>query len=637
LPERWKRGRQRAALSALAALVLFTGALQGQGGAEQLGAWWLRARFSLRELVADKLHTQWRDPRIVLVEFDDKCSAAWPEPFPVWGGHIADGINQLSRSGARLIALDWTQTFDSGDYFRVNNDAKLGSAIAGAKSVVFVKFVGANGKYTLPTPALLFSRPEAVMDAGDSILGFADLPGESNIKSSFFPVLPPEKAGEPAQVSFAQRILERSGLKAVPGPPARHNGSVLINFANHTGDKGEAAPFERVSLFDLANAKRADPRWKDKIFIFGVSYKGNNDLHAVPFLNGFAGTREVNGMEVQANAVRTLLDGSAIEEPQGISVWSLAVLFGAVGIAALTTLSWGRAVRLLGLLLLVWTVLSFSVFCFAHYSLPLVLPFLSLLFGTVLMGSYRALSEERERAQVMKIWGRHQDPRLIDELLAHPEWRGGQGEEVEVTVLFADLKNFTKTVEHLSPQKALEALNRYLALLSSVILEHGGVVDKYLGDGLMAQWGTPAERPDHATAAVRACLEIEKRVAALTATLAAQNSVSFEVRLTLHTGPVVAGPLGSDQRLEYTIIGDTVNVTSRLQETAKALGCDFLISETTCAALRGAVRTGRETEVEIRGRTAPLKVFEVLDEDIHPPEAGVASGCENPNGQNVSK
>ena len=232
------------------------------------------------------------------------------------------------------------------------------------------------------------------------------------------------------------------------------------------------------------------------------------------------------------------------------------------------------------------------------------------------MGGYRALSEERERAQVMKVWGRHQDPRLIEQLLAHPEWRGGQGAEAIVTVLFADLKNFTKTVESLSPPQAIEALNRYFALLSGTILEHGGVVDKYLGDGLMAQWGAPNPRPDHATAAVAACLDIERRLRELTPRLKKEGQVTFEVRLTLHTGPVVAGPLGSEDRLEYTIIGDTVNVTSRLQETAKQLDSDFLISETTRDACEGELHLGREAEVEIRGRVQPLRVFEVLHEPV---------------------
>jgi adenylate cyclase len=637
LPERWKRRRQRAALGCLLALLLLTGSLQGQGGAEQLGAWWLRACFSLREELATRLGGPVRDPRIVLVEIDDKSVDAWPEPMIAWGDRLAAAVNQMNRSGARLIAMDWTQPALASQYLKKDYEQNLGLAFSQAKGVVMVKFTRSDGGQVIPAPTLLYSLPGAAEHGADSSLGFADLPGENNIKSSYFPILPSLDKNSPVDVSFAQRIVERSGLQAKPGPPPRRNGSILLNFANNTGQRGSNSPFERISIADLEKAKQPDPRLKDKIVIVGGTYKGNNDIHAVPFLNGLVDTREVAGMEVQANAVRTLLDGSALREPERPTVWLLSALFGAVGVTTLTLLSWGKAARFLTSLLVVWTVVSFSVFCATNTALPVVLPFISLLTGAMLMGGYRALSEERERAQVMKIWGRHQDPRLIKELLAHPEWRGGQGEEIEVTVLFADLKNFTKTVEHLTPQNALEALNRYLALLSSVILEHGGLVDKYLGDGLMAQWGTPAARPDHATAAVCACLDIERRVTALTQEVERKGGVAFEVRLTLHTGKVVAGPLGSDQRLEYTIIGDTVNVTSRLQETAKALGCDFLISETTCAALNGAVKTGRETQVEIRGRNAPLRVFEVLDNDVHPSGSEAANAGPTSNGQNVPK
>jgi adenylate cyclase len=645
LPERWKRRRQRAALGCLLALILLTGALQGQGGAEQLGAWWLRACFSLREELATRLGGPVRDPRIVLVEIDDKSVRNWPEPMIAWGDHLAAAINQMNRSGARLIAMDWTQPAMASKYLNKDYEQNLMVAFSQSRGVVMVKFIRANSgevtsatdKEVIPAPTLLYALPGAAEHGPETCLGFADLPGKNNIKSSYYPTLPSLTKGVPPSVSFAQRIVERSGLEVRPGPAPRGDGSILLNFANNTGERDANSPFERISIADLENAKQPDPRLKDKIVIVGARYKGDNDTHSVPFMAGLVGTREVAGMEVQANAVRTLLDGSSLKEPEGLTVWLLSALFGAVGVGALTLLAWGKAVRFLVSLLVVWAVVSFCVFCGANTALPVVLPFISLLFGAVLMGGYRALSEERERAQVMKIWGRHQDPRLIDELLAHPEWRGGQGKEVEVTVLFADLKNFTKTVEHLTPQHALEALNRYLALLSSIILEHGGVVDKYLGDGLMAQWGTPAARPDHATAAVRACLDIEQRIATLTQEVVTKGGVSFEVRLTLHTGKVVAGPLGSDQRLEYTIIGDTVNVTSRLQETAKALGCDFLISETTCAALNGAVNTGRETQVEIRGRNAALRVFEVLDGAIHPSGSEAVSSAPAPNGQNVPK
>ncbi|HEX9998789.1 MAG TPA: adenylate/guanylate cyclase domain-containing protein [Abditibacterium sp.] len=626
LPQRWRRGRQRAALNSLALLVFFNGALHPQAGADRLDSWWLRARFSAREWINLKFNPPKPDSRITIVEIDDKSSDKWSnDPFIAWGGHLADAINQLNRSGARLVALDWTQPIETDARMKWNHDERLGAALGKSNRVVFVKMLRSDGKAVLPAPSLLNAPRDAYGPNGESnlenLLGFADLVSADNVQTSFFPELPPEISPR-REVSFAARIAERSGLGPLnlKAMPLRNDGSLLINYSDGAGKTGSHSPFERVSLFDVATSALPDARFKDKIVLIGATSKGGNDIHHAPFTRGLLGlgSRQIPGVELQAHAVKTLLNNNAIAELEGAAVWFLSFLVGAFGVWIYTVWEWARAARAFGAAFLAWMGLSFVLFWSANFALPVALPLGSLVLGCALMGGYRALSEERERMQVMKIWGRHQDPRLIEELLANPEWRGGQGREIEVTVLFADLKNFTKTVEHLTPTQALEALNRYLALLSSVILEHGGLVDKYLGDGLMAQWGAPAARKDHATAAVHACLDIGRRVSALTQEMRAQGQVAFEARLTLHTGPVVAGPLGSEQRLEYTIIGDTVNVSSRLQETAKSLGCDFLISETTCGALDETIRTGRETQVEIRGRQAPLRVFEVLDDATIP-------------------
>jgi adenylate cyclase len=609
LPERWKRNRRRAALSCLAVVTLLVALLHPHGGADELDGWWLRARFSLREM----LFGVQKDARFALVEIDDKSLAAWnDEPLLFWGGHMADAINHLTRSGAQVIALDWTQTVETDEKFKWDNDQRLGAALMQAKNVVWVKMIKPAGGYVLPTESLRFATPGEVLNEGSS-LGYADFPTLTGVQTAFYPTV---AATQGHDVSFAQRIVQKAASK-VPAAPLREDGSLLINFANGAGQRGALSPFERASLSDVAasGAQNAPPdaRWNGKIVIIGATYKGSNDFHFVPFLEGMGGARLIAGMEVQAHAARTILQGNGLVEPPDMAVALLAGVLGALGVGAFALLHWGRAaLATLGVALL-WGALSFALFAFANCHLPLAVPLLSLLFGAALMGGYRGLSEERERAQVMKIWGRHQDPRLIEVLLANPEWRSGQGREVPVTVLFADLKNFTKTVESLPPAQALQALNRYLSLLSATIIEHGGVVDKYLGDGLMAQWGAPAPRDDHASGAVSACLDIQKRLRALTPELQAAGEVTFEVRLTLHSGPVVAGPLGSENRQEYTIIGDTVNVTSRLQETAKELGCDFLISETTLAEIATRdFQIGRESEVAIRGRQQPLRVFEVV-------------------------
>jgi adenylate cyclase len=269
-----------------------------------------------------------------------------------------------------------------------------------------------------------------------------------------------------------------------------------------------------------------------------------------------------------------------------------------------------------------WIAAAFALFIARDFALPIFVPLSCLALAATLMGGFRALVEERKRRAVLALWGRYQDPRLVEYLVEHPKARGGQGREAEVTVLFADLKGFTKTVQHLEPEDALRVLNRYLSLMTDVIRdEYGAVIDKYLGDGLMAQWGAPrvwsgskSGDEHHAATAIRACLELMQRADALTR--AAQSGqtndeVTFELRLTLHTGPVVDGWVGAE-RIEYTIIGDNVNVCARLQETAKELGCDFLISETTYELAKPlALNIGKTSEVSIRGRDHTLGVYEV--------------------------
>lgn len=613
LPERWRLARRRVALSCLAAVAVAGYFVGGRAGVDNLDSRWLQARFALREAIEGPR----RDPNIVLVTIDDKCYKTWTEPRVFWGAHFAAAIRQITRSGAKVVALDWTQPVSVDARFKVNYDQQWGEALSKAPNPVMAKLFGTDGKYILPAPEILYSLPNAFEDGGASTLGFAETGDKTtnSLWTSFFPEVRTPDGGQ--ETSFAGLIAKKSGLMSQEPVGLRADGSMLIHFASGAGKTGDQNTFESVSMVDVAAATKPDTRWKDKIVIFGETASGSNDQHYVPVSvgispSGLSEVRLLPGVEIQAHAVATLIENTAIEEPPAMGMWLLSFLLGALGIACFCFWGWGRALLAAIGLAFGWAGISLALFCTQDFALPLFAPLAVLIFGSFLMAGYRALSEERERAQVLTTWGKYQDPRLIEKLLEHPEWRSGHGDERLVTVLFADLKNFTKTVEHLSPDEALQALNRYLSLLSETILHHGGIVDKFLGDGLMAQWGAPAPMDDHADRAVEACLAIEEKILALTADLRGSNQVTFEARLTLHTGLVVAGPLGSEDRLEYTIIGDTVNVTSRLQETAKAMECDFLISESTKELLSLPVVTGKEDEVAIRGRDKPLRVFQVL-------------------------
>ncbi|MDF2440702.1 MAG: adenylate cyclase, partial [Abditibacteriota bacterium] len=569
--------------------------------------------------------------------------------------HLAAGIDNLSRGGAKMIALDWVQEISLVDVVTgktpqaeaarehyAQYDARLAEALSRAPDVVFVKIAtGQSGErgWLRPTTELLYSRLAAEPQLAthiDDILGYAELSSKEAIISSQPPAVGSHQAAD-YDVSFAARITERllrgqsqllpNAWKVQPSQstsrgvmvPLREDGSVLINYRPYSGLGGA---FQRYSLFDVANGKVPSRHFKDKIVLIGATFSGSNDFHYVPVLKAgdLSRARQTSGVEIQANLARTLLSGQPIREPHSTTLWLMSIAVGGVGLLAFGALRWMPAALACLSLASSWLLLSVWSFVALDFALPAALPLLGLTFTGALMGSYRALGEERERSHVLSLWGRYQNPRIVDYLLRHPEARGGQGQEVNVTVLFADLKNFTKTVEHLSPGDAIAMLNRYLGLMQETVEEFDGYVDKYLGDGLMAQWGAPDPNHDHDTqvlrheeAAVRACLELERRTRELTASIAGGRDVTFGLRLTLHSGPVVVGWVGAG-RIEFTIIGDTVNVCSRLQETAKALNCEFLVSESTYEAVRGWVETGQEAEVEIRGRNQPLRVYEILGE-----------------------
>ena len=650
LPAHWKRGRLLAMATIFVVLGVATWAVREQGRAERLDSWWLRARFRLREMQTPRTP----DPEIVLVELDNKCTQNWREPLIFWGPHLADGIDKITAGGAKMVALDWVQEISLVDVVQgktpqaeaarehyAQYDARLSESLSRAPDVVFVKIAtGESGErgWLRPTTELLYSRVAAdptIAERIDDILGYAELSSKESIIAAQKPAIG-SREGKDYDVSFAARIAERalrgksrlqpnvwkvdtsqSTLKSV-SVPLREDGSILINYRPHTGLDGA---FERYSLFDVANGKVPASKFKDKIVLIGGTYSGSNDFHYVPILkpDDLSRARQIAGVEVQANLVRTLLSGQPVNEPRATAIWLLSIVVGSCGLLAFGALRWvPAALTCLGIAG-AWLAVSAWSFSSFDFALPAALPLLGLALTGALMGAYRALGEERERGQVLSLWGRYQNPRIVDYLLRHPEARGGMGQEVNVTVLFADLKNFTKTVEHLTPSDAIAMLNRYLGLMQETVEEFDGYVDKYLGDGLMAQWGAPDPADGtqvfhHQVAAVRACLELQRRTSELTASIATGNDVTFGLRLTLHTGPVVVGWVGSG-RIEFTIIGDTVNVCSRLQETAKELNCEFLVSETTYEAVRDWVETGKEAEVEIRGRNQPLRVYEIVAAD----------------------
>jgi adenylate cyclase len=205
----------------------------------------------------------------------------------------------------------------------------------------------------------------------------------------------------------------------------------------------------------------------------------------------------------------------------------------------------------------------------------------------------------------------------VDTLLASGRMPDLGGEKTTVTVLFSDIRNFTTISERLDAHEVVEFLNRYFERICEIILAQGGTIDKFIGDAVMVQFGAPVPYPDHAARALRTALSMRGAAVEfrhwMSERFADRNLPDFNIGIGIHTGEAIAGNVGSSFRMEYTVIGDTVNLASRLESATKNLGCVIVTSSETVRAAGNIVRTGLHDVIHVKGRETPVEIFEVVN------------------------
>jgi adenylate cyclase len=216
----------------------------------------------------------------------------------------------------------------------------------------------------------------------------------------------------------------------------------------------------------------------------------------------------------------------------------------------------------------------------------------------------------KERDNLRTTFGKYMTPAVMDHLLDGKVALGGQS--LPVTILFSDIRGFTSISETMDPQRLVALLNEYFTEMVNIVMDEGGVVDKYIGDAIMAVFGAPVPKPEDPVNAVRAAVKMRRRLAELNAHLAARGQTPLRTGIGIHTGEVVAGNIGSERRMEYTVIGDAVNLASRLESSTKDLGVNVLISEDTYALTRHAIEARPVREITVKGRAKPVMTYEVL-------------------------
>ncbi len=353
-----------------------------------------------------------------------------------------------------------------------------------------------------------------------------------------------------------------------------------------------------------------DPEiFRDKIVLIGATSMTLHDLFPTPF----SASNPMPGVEIVANAINTILTGRYLRvTPPWVNL--LVILATALS-------AWGisRSPRPSLMIMMVIGVMlaylgsAYYAFAWHNLYLPILTPELMLFLGVILPTIEQAVSQEMERRRVRNLFTRFISPEMVDQLLATQDINS-LNKRADVSILFSDIRGFTSLSEKMAPEEVVALLNPYLEVMTGIVHKHGGTIDKYEGDAVVAFFGEPVPYPDHAKRAVAAAVEMHLGLAGLQQKWTAEGhrQHSFEIGIGINSGEVFVGLLGSEQRINYTIIGDNANLASRLQDQTKIIGWPILISEHTAALVQEDFDVEFAALQVIRGKSEPVNIFKVL-------------------------
>lgn len=364
--------------------------------------------------------------------------------------------------------------------------------------------------------------------------------------------------------------------------PTDESGRALINYAGRTGT------FPAYSASDLLDGKLAAGALKGRIVLVGATAFGTTDTHITPFA-------QLHGIEKQATVVENLLKNNFLHKEEGTKLLEMCTIIvcGLIMGLGLPRLRAGGGVLLSALLLIVYLFLIQYLLIRYRLWMGLLTPSFNifLLYSTIT--TYRFFTEERKAKDIRNMFSSYVTERVVNELVEHPEMAKLGGHRSTVTVLFSDIRGFTTYSEKRSPEEVVPILNEYLAEMTKVVFRWDGTLDKFVGDEIMAFWGEPLPQEDHAELAVRCALNMMDRLAELQEKWKAEGKEPLDIGIGVNSGEVLIGNIGAEgKKMDYTIIGDHVNLGARVEALTRVYNDHILITEFTYDRIKHLLATG---------------------------------------------
>lgn len=413
--------------------------------------------------------------------------------------------------------------------------------------------------------------------------------------------------------------------------PLQSDGSYRINWYSRGMRNGT---FPYLSYFDVFMTAMAHAQGRPERaplpadtlagqnVIIGASAMGLYDIRSTPM----SALGPFPGMEIHASILANLLDQNFLRQ---MPPWIALMLTWLILIPVITGIGTLRHINSIILALFIplaafgTGIAAFGLF---RLMMPTVYLTSSLILGIGLTYIYRYLTEERQKKVMKSAFSQYVQKEFVDRITEDPSQLRLGGQKKELTVLFSDMANFTSISESLPPEELSDFLNRYLTDMTEIVFKHGGTLDKFIGDAVMAFWGAPIDQPDHAVRACRCALEMQQCLQKRAAEWAQAGYPAVSIRIGINTGPMVVGNMGSKDRFNYTVLGDAVNLGARLEPLNKQYGTSILISEFTVSSMQKTLADGktdpaaeygfrlRELDnIKVKGKSRAVTVYELHD------------------------
>lgn len=569
-----------------------------------------RLEYSMRDTFVRLRGAEEVSGEIVIVAIDDQSFSwtglQWPWPR----SYFAEIVEQVNAGGGKVIGVD-IFLFEP-DEEQPENDALFAAALEESPASVAVMQVLRTGGQGFETESL--AQPLPVYDAALDGMGITSIKrDEDAIVRSVAAFNTYQGQAHPHWAFEIARLYLGVDAPVFSDASVQFNGtSIPLNSGllpvYYAGPAGTYPTYSAADVHDGITLEQNPEAFRDKIVLIGATTLTLQDIYPTPF----SATNPTPGVEIVANTVDTIINGRFMTfAPPWVAL--LAIMLAAI-LAFLITLSKRPAltVTLLGAGILAYLAAAFIMFSSQRYVLPTIAPVVMLFLGVILPTLEQAVSQEREKRRVRGLFSRFISPEMVDQMMKTQDLNS-VNKRADLTIIFSDIRGFTTLSEKMTPEGVVALLNPYLEAMSQVIYKHGGTVDKYEGDAIIAFFGEPVPYKDHAARALRASMDMRKALADLREKWAKEGRPSqIEMGVGINSGEVFVGLLGSEQRINYTVIGDNANLAARLQDLTKTYAWPILVSESTYQQIKDEFDAELADAVTVKGKTKAVNVYKVI-------------------------